>query len=56
MRIPIALDGGAMARAFGVGPIPHTVVFDAAGKIRHVHQGLVSSNALADEIDALLAE
>lgn len=56
MRIPIALDGGAMARAFGVGPIPHTVVFDAAGKIRHVHQGLVSSDKLADEVDALLAE
>ncbi len=56
MKIPIAIDGGQMARAFGVGPIPHTAVFDATGKLRHVHQGLVDSDRLAKEIDALLAE
>jgi thiol-disulfide isomerase/thioredoxin len=56
MRVPIAIDGGAMARAFGVGPIPHTAVFDRAGKLRHVHQGLVDADRLADEIDDLLAE
>jgi hypothetical protein len=45
-----------MARAFRVGPIPHTVVLDRAGRIRHVHQGRVRASTIADEIDDLLAE
>ena len=30
LRVPIAIDDGQMARAFGVGPIPHTAIFDAS--------------------------
>ncbi len=56
LALPIAVDDGAMARAFGVGPIPHTAVFDKAGKLRRVHQGRVSGDTIADEIDELLAE
>ncbi|MFO0634457.1 MAG: TlpA disulfide reductase family protein [Nannocystaceae bacterium] len=39
---PIALDDGRMARAFGVGPIPHTAIFDREGKLRRVHQEAAS--------------
>ncbi|MBC8073874.1 MAG: TlpA family protein disulfide reductase [Deltaproteobacteria bacterium] len=56
LRVPIAVDPGKMARAFGVGGIPHTAVFDRAGKLRHVHTGLVDAEELADEIDELLEE
>lgn len=52
----IAVDDGKMARAFGVGPIPHTAIFDRNGKLRKVHQGRVSGDTIADEVDALLAE
>jgi thiol-disulfide isomerase/thioredoxin len=54
LGLPFAIDDGSMARAFRVGPIPHTVVFDATGTVRHVHQGRVTSATLADEIDALV--
>jgi thiol-disulfide isomerase/thioredoxin len=52
----IAVDDGPMARAFGVGPIPHTALFDRSGKLRRVHQGRVSDDQLAAEIDELIAE
>lgn len=54
LRVPIAIDDGQMARAFGVGPIPHTAIFDREGQLRHVHQGRVRGETIADEIDALL--
>lgn len=56
LSFPIAVDDGRMARAFGVGPIPHTAIFDRSGKLRRVHQGRVSGETIAEEIDALLAE
>jgi thiol-disulfide isomerase/thioredoxin len=56
LDLPVALDDGTMARIFRVGPIPHTVVFDRAGTMRHIHQGRVASATLAAEIDALLSE
>jgi thiol-disulfide isomerase/thioredoxin len=56
LGLPIAVDDGKMARGFRVGPIPHTVVLDRAGRIRHVHQGRVRTETITDEIDDLLAE
>lgn len=56
LRVPIALDDGRMARAFGVGPIPHTAIFDREGKLRRVHQGRVSGETIADDVAALLRE
>lgn len=49
-------DNGQMARAFGVEAIPHMVLVDKHGEIRHVHMGRVSERALRKEIDALLDE
>ena len=55
-ELRVAIDDGSMVRAFGVGPIPHTVVCDRRGTIRFVHQGRVSASTLREEIDELLAE
>lgn len=54
-HLPFALDDGSMARTFRVGPIPHTVIFDSTGTVRHIHQGRVTSATLRSEIEALLA-
>lgn len=56
LDFPIAVDDGRMARAFGVGPIPHTALFDRHGKLRRVHQGRVSGDTLLREVEALQAE
>ncbi|HLT40672.1 MAG TPA: TlpA disulfide reductase family protein [Enhygromyxa sp.] len=49
-------DDGQLARAFEVEGIPHMVLVDRHGQIRHVHMGRVSERTLSKEIDALLAE
>ena len=54
LTLPMAVDDGSMTHTFRVGPIPHTVVFDTTGTVRHVHQGRVTSATLEAEIDALL--
>jgi thiol-disulfide isomerase/thioredoxin len=53
----IALDPSAIiARAFGVNAIPHLVVIDAQGIVRHVHIGVTERDVLVEEIDALLGQ
>lgn len=49
-------DDGQMAQAFEVEGIPHLVLVDKRGRIRHVHMGRVGERALRNEIDALLRE
>lgn len=56
LELPIAIDNGSMARKFRVGPIPHTVLLDSSGTVRHVHLGRVSSGTIAEEIEELLQE
>jgi thiol-disulfide isomerase/thioredoxin len=56
LGLPVAIDDGKMARTFRVGPIPHTVVFDRAGTIRHVHQGRVTAGTIRGEVEELLGE
>lgn len=56
LSIPTAVDDGSTAKYFRVGPIPHTVIVDRTGKVRHLHQGRVSADTIAAEVDALLAE
>ncbi|MEM6996431.1 MAG: TlpA disulfide reductase family protein [Myxococcota bacterium] len=55
LQLPVVLDDGSASRAFRVRPIPHTVVFDRAGMLRHVHQGRVSASTIRAEVDRLLA-
>ncbi len=58
MQLPfgIALDTGAVKRAFRVKMYPHLVIVDKAGQIRHVHQGRVGESTLVGEIRGLLRE
>ena len=47
-----------IASAFKVGPIPHTLIIDKKGVIRHVHIGFSPDHekTMAAELDALIAE
>jgi thiol-disulfide isomerase/thioredoxin len=56
LSFEMALDDGSMARAFRVSLIPHVVVLDHHARVRHVHQGRVGSDVLAEELDELLEE
>jgi cytochrome c biogenesis protein CcmG/thiol:disulfide interchange protein DsbE len=50
----IALDDRSMVRRFRVEMFPHLVLIDAAGQIRHVHQGRGFERNLAAAIEAVL--
>jgi peroxiredoxin len=57
LDLPLVLDGdGHIASLYGVGALPHLVVIDAEGVVRHVHlgSGPGSEKRLAAELDALL--
>jgi len=54
--LPIAVDDGSMARALRVGGVPHTLVVDAEGMVRHVYPGRVRAATLEDDIEDLLDE
>ncbi len=56
LELPVVLDDGSASRAFRVRPIPHTIVFDREGMIRHVHQGRVSASTIRTEVDRLLTD
>jgi thiol-disulfide isomerase/thioredoxin len=56
LGLPVVMDDGTMSRSFRVSAIPHTVLLDRRGTLRHVHQGRVSASTIADEIADLLAE
>lgn len=56
MDFPQIYDNGQLARAFEVEVIPHMVIIDRQGEIRHVHMGQVRERTLRREIDALLDE
>jgi thiol-disulfide isomerase/thioredoxin len=52
----MALDTGPVGRAFRISMIPHVVLVDRHGDVRHVHQGRVGESTLVEEVDALLSE
>jgi len=57
--LPVVLDReGGIAEAFGVGPIPHTVLVGADGEVARVHVGFASDleRILRADLEALLAE
>ncbi|EDM81447.1 cytochrome c biogenesis [Plesiocystis pacifica SIR-1] len=53
---PQVYDDGSVGRAFGVSGIPHLVLVDGEGVIRHQHIGLVPESMLRREVEALLEE
>jgi thiol-disulfide isomerase/thioredoxin len=55
LEFPMVLDAGKMSRSFRVSLIPHIVLVDGQGRVRHVHQGRVRAAVLNEEIEGLLA-
>jgi peroxiredoxin len=56
---PVAMDrDDSISRAFGVEPIPHTVIIDRQGRIRHEHIGAMPGlqKRLKREVEALVLE
>lgn len=53
---PIALDRGSWTAQLRVGPIPHVVIVDRQGIIRHVHQGRTMTSTISAEVQALVDE
>ncbi len=56
LQMPLGLDDGSMYRAFRADFLPHTVVVDRRGAIRHVHPGRVLKSTLDSEVAELLKE
>ena len=59
LDVPLVLDDdGVIASAYGVNALPHLVIIDAEGTVRHVHlgSGPGTEQRLATELDALLPE
>jgi cytochrome c biogenesis protein CcmG/thiol:disulfide interchange protein DsbE len=56
IEFPHVLDDGRLAAAFRVSGIPHVVLIDRRGQIRHVHVGQVREKVLVRELDSLLDE
>ncbi|HEY8321277.1 MAG TPA: TlpA disulfide reductase family protein [Candidatus Baltobacteraceae bacterium] len=56
MRLPLVADTtGAVFKAYGVGPLPATVVVDAAGNVSYVQVGETSQADLDRALTAALA-
>ena len=56
MRLPLVADTtGAVFKAYGVGPLPVTVVVDAAGNVSYVQVGETSQADLDKALTAALA-
>ncbi len=56
LTMPIAVDDGRLYHAVRGAVLPHTVVLDRQGRIRHVHEGRVLGRTLRGEVAELLAE
>lgn len=51
--VPVLLDTGALASAFGVSAIPTTVFIDSEGRIANVKVGLATAADLAAYVDGI---
>lgn len=56
LGLPVAVDDGAMARSLRVRAVPHTLVVDTQGVVRHVYPGRVRAATIADDIADLVGE
>ncbi len=50
----LALESGAVRRAYGVHSIPHLVVIDGAGRVRKVHVGAGKFSEIVELVETLL--
>ena len=51
--VPVAIDTGALAGAFGVSAVPTTVFIDSQGRIANVKVGLSTAADLAAYVDGI---
>jgi thiol-disulfide isomerase/thioredoxin len=56
LHMTLAMDDGSMYRSLRASYLPHTVVVDRHGEIRHVHPGRVLQSTLESEVAELLEE
>jgi len=56
IELEVALDPGPVGSTFGVYAVPHVVLIDRKGVVRHVHVGRVAAATLGGELEVLLAE
>lgn len=54
VEYPVVIDGGEVAKAYGIYATPTVVLIGADGKIRAKHIGAVTEEMLAKEIEAAL--
>lgn len=56
LAMPLYMDEGGAAHDYKVTTVPHLVLIDRQGRIRHVHRGVPDADALDAVIRELLAE
>lgn len=56
IAMPLYMDEGGAAHDYKVTTVPHLVLIDQHGRIRHVHRGVPDADGLDNEIRELLAE
>ena len=54
ITLPLYMDNGTAANLYKVATIPHLVVIDRRGVVRHVHRGFSGERALDAQVRALL--
>ncbi|MCG8422743.1 MAG: TlpA family protein disulfide reductase [Proteobacteria bacterium] len=54
LSLPLYFDNGTVSERFQVTSIPHLVLIDQSGVVRHVHRGFESEEEIARQVRALL--
>jgi thiol-disulfide isomerase/thioredoxin len=54
ISVPLYVDDGTVAERYGVSTIPHLVILDRMGMVRHVHRGFDGESTLDAQVTALL--
>jgi peroxiredoxin len=54
ITVPLYVDEGAVAERYRVNTIPHLVIIDRMGMVRHVHRGFEGEATLDAQVSSLL--
>jgi len=54
--VPVLLDNGSVAKAYGVSAVPKMVFIDPNGVIHSMHIGGLSMGEITSEIDQILED
>ena len=53
-KVPVLMDNGSVAQAYGVRSVPMTVIVDPEGRIASMSNGVMSSDQLEREIESAM--